>query len=482
MVGPPYSSVGCTNCRKRKIKCDLRKPECSKCLKRGILCLGFDKDRKFLHHDLRSEVTRSGEAKRPVRQLVWHLKPLSLPFFCSMSAVVRTQLFSAFMDTFFAPNPNINGRDDSFYFLMANFPTLAGESEPLDRSVIALVCSFLATKSNDSHLARQGLEIYNSALNAMARALQKMSGSEPNMLYATIIFHTYETLYSSDGAAASLFAHIQGASALTKQYGFIENNNLASAMLKRQKWAAAYCSLNTECGLEANWGCLNLVREASPIDKLFGMVGDCAAVRRDLANATRLNGPEREASLQSVGHRLIELKNLQADWNRLHGSSFSANYRGRDTGNPRPLEKDTGLTPHEFEDLNTAKTCVLFGIVSTVTLRLIYQTEKLLRGYSDPTSMLLSAGEVCRSVAYCMRPNRQMSVGHLVLFAASQASKAYIDCGDMKMFQWCQGIYSAIQARGIGFASRVSKGDWALWYTAQDRRRHLSLRFDDNIL
>ena len=173
-------------------QCDLQMPECIQCLKREVLCLGYDKNRKFLHHNLRSEVSRSGEVKRPVRRLIWHLKPLSLPAFFSMSAEVRTQLFSTFMDYFFAPNANINGRDDSLYFFMANFPALAGESELLDRSVIALASSFLACKANDRYLARQGLEIYNSALKVMAQALQKKSEVGPKMLYATIMFHTYE--------------------------------------------------------------------------------------------------------------------------------------------------------------------------------------------------------------------------------------------------------------------------------------------------
>lgn len=114
-----------------------------------------------------------------------------------MSGEVRTQLFSAFMGNFFAPNANINGKDDSLFFLMASFPTLAGESELLDRSVIALVSSFLAIKSNDKNLARQGLEIYNSALNAMTRALRRKSGLWPHMLYASILFHTYEVCFQA---------------------------------------------------------------------------------------------------------------------------------------------------------------------------------------------------------------------------------------------------------------------------------------------
>ncbi|BCS21860.1 Zn(II)2Cys6 transcription factor domain-containing protein [Aspergillus puulaauensis] len=466
MVGLPYSSAGCVNCRKRKIKCDSQKPVCAKCLKRGILCLGFDKDRKFLHHEMRSQVTRSGEVKRPVRRLVWYLKPLSLPSFCDMSGEVRTQLFSAFMDNFFAPNANINGKDDSLFFLMANFPTLAGESELLDRSVIALAFSFLAIKSNDKNLARQGLEVYNSALNAMNRALRRKSGSWPHMLYASIIFHTYETLYYGDDAPRSLFTHIQGASAILKSYSFSDTNSLTLAMLKRHKWAVAYCTLNTEYGLETDWECLTLGKEECPLDELFKIIGYCAALRRDLVSASRLNSPEQEPTLQSILQRLLDIQRVQAGWERLHSDSLSPHRRGQAMLDSESSGEDVGLDPYEFKDLCTAKLYVLSRIASTVRHRLIYQTEKLLHGYSDPTSMHFSADEICRSVVYCMRPERQMSVGHMALFAVSQASKAYITCRDLRMFEWCQCIYSTIQARGIGLASRVGKEDWTLWRTA----------------
>lgn len=96
------------------------------------------------------------------------------------------------MDTFFASSTSINGKDDSLYFLMARFPILAGESAPLDRSIISFASLFLAKRNNDHWLAREGLEIYNTALNALACALQQKSSPTLKMLYATIALHTFE--------------------------------------------------------------------------------------------------------------------------------------------------------------------------------------------------------------------------------------------------------------------------------------------------
>lgn len=172
------------------------------------MCLGYDPNKNFLYHKLRPEITRHGTAKRPVCQLIWQLRPLSLPSNFNMCAEVRNQLFGAFMSRFFAPNKNVNGRDDSLYLLMAHFPTVAGESEVFDRSAMALVCSFLANDSNDRYLEHQGLEIYNSALNAMVCGLQHKSGVRIDMLYASILLHTREVRVWSSSSIKPLIMYL----------------------------------------------------------------------------------------------------------------------------------------------------------------------------------------------------------------------------------------------------------------------------------
>ncbi|KAJ5560540.1 hypothetical protein N7513_002939 [Penicillium frequentans] len=157
-----------------------------------------------------------------------------------MSAEVRTQLYSTFMETFFAPYNTTNGKDDSLYFLLAHFPILAGESELFDQSVIALASAFLGKKNGDGLLARRGLEIYSSALNVMTRALRQKAPPTSNLLYATILLHTYETVYGNTNALQNCFVHIQGANAILKHHNFKtdDTQTLTKVMLTRQKWAA----------------------------------------------------------------------------------------------------------------------------------------------------------------------------------------------------------------------------------------------------
>ncbi|KAH7381829.1 hypothetical protein BKA64DRAFT_214324 [Cadophora sp. MPI-SDFR-AT-0126] len=63
MVGRLYK-VRCRECRRRKIKCPAEKPGCSRCLKNGFMCPGYDeKELEFVNTTGRDLVTRQGENK-----------------------------------------------------------------------------------------------------------------------------------------------------------------------------------------------------------------------------------------------------------------------------------------------------------------------------------------------------------------------------------------------------------------------------------
>lgn len=177
-----------------------------------------------------------------------------------MNPEARTQLFATYMHTFFASNPSPTGRVDSWYSLMARFPTLAGKSDLLDRSVIGLASVFLGKKTRDDRLAHYGLEIYNSALHAMLQILQVNRPPTATTLYSAIVFQAYEvgsirakrsscsdkpqTMENSETVLRNCLAHIQGATAMLKQHDFTRcDQTLIDAILWRHKWAAVSLSL-----------------------------------------------------------------------------------------------------------------------------------------------------------------------------------------------------------------------------------------------
>ncbi|PYI05125.1 hypothetical protein BO78DRAFT_408525 [Aspergillus sclerotiicarbonarius CBS 121057] len=468
MGGIPYTSLGCATCKKRKIKCDLGKPECIKCVKKGTPCPGYD-DRNFLHHTLVSRRARNGETKRPVPQLVGQLKPLALPAQFNMSAEARTQLFATFMHTFFACSSSLNGRDDTWYLLMARFPTMAGQSELLDRSVIGLASVFLGMKAADGQLAHQGLEIYNSALNAMARILQRNCPPTPAILYAAIVFQTYETMQNSETGLRNCLTHIQGATAMLKHHDYHRHSDqsLIKAIVSRQKWAASMFILNTPYSTEVDAECLTLGRDDSPIDELFCVIAECIPLRKDLGKIMGLQHGDRQHACQTLLHRAFNLEErLQGDWYRLDGKPSPCD-RENLGQEPGMLPVDPGLAPYEFDTLETAKTYLLFWVASLAIRRVIYQAEKLLFRDPDPSCMLFYANEICRSVAYCMQPQTRMSAGQAVLVGLSQAAKCYIECGGKTGFLWCQAIYALIARSGFGVALCMNQVEWGFWNAAQ---------------
>ena len=42
MVRKSRNFDGCWTCRSRKVKCDLRRPKCQRCIKAGIDCAGYN--------------------------------------------------------------------------------------------------------------------------------------------------------------------------------------------------------------------------------------------------------------------------------------------------------------------------------------------------------------------------------------------------------------------------------------------------------
>ncbi|PYH50687.1 Zn(II)2Cys6 transcription factor domain-containing protein [Aspergillus niger CBS 101883] len=453
MGGIPFTSRACAACKKRKIKCDLEKPECSSCVKRGgTPCPGYH-DRDFIHHKFEPRRVRNAETKRPGPQRVRQLESLALPACFNMSAEARTQLFATYMHTFFASNPSLNGRVDSWYLLMARFPTLTGKSDLLDRSVIGLVSVYLGKKTRDGRLAHHGFEIYNSALHAMLQILQGNRPPTATTLYSAIVFQTYETMGLSETLWRNCLTHIQGATAMLKQHDYTRGDQaLIDAILRRHKWATAMFTLNTPYSMQVDEECLNLGRKESPPHD------------------------DREHACHALLQRCFNLEaRVHVDWlhmsaHRLDGIPTPCSRRNLGQ-EPSMLPLDPDLAPYNIESLEAAKIYLLFWVASLVIRRVIYQTETHLMRGPDPSRMVFYAREICRSVAYLMQPENRMSSGQILILGLSQASKCYIDCGDKAEFEWCQAIYPFIAASGFGIASLMGQMEWKFWNAAQSQPR-----------
>ncbi|PYI31512.1 hypothetical protein BP00DRAFT_343600 [Aspergillus indologenus CBS 114.80] len=484
MGGIPYQSRGCTTCRQRKIKCDLAKPECARCIRRGTRCLGYETSRHFLHHTLVTRVDASGTSRRPVTQMLGQLNPLALPAPLNLETGVRTQLFSTFMNTFFASNSSLNvlsAKDDSWYFLMARFPSLAGESALLDRSIMALVCAFLGRKANDLPLMNYGGELYSDALRVMAWILRQRLPPTPHVLYATIVFHTYETMQTGEASLHNCLTHVRGATAILNHPSFRDRpvQDLTGTMITRQKLAALRAFCITTCPSKAtdgDWECLTRDRTARPLDAMLALLAESckeAAAQMLLQHCLDLAEGLRTCLPDGLSESCASETRLSVPWD----PSVL-----RPAPRPLPFPEDALAHPllYEFANLATAKTVLLFWIVALTIRRLISHTKTLCQegtqstlGAVSSTLLCISAREIRRTVAYLLQPRNLMSSAHCLLFAVSVVSKRYLDGRDEAGFAWCQDIYRILQSRGWGVAGRLGDADRRLWaclqvHTAED--------------
>lgn len=203
------------------------------------------------------------------------------------------------------------------------------------------------------------------------------------------------------------------------------------------------------------------------MDKTFDLLRECGALQIELAAIlTHHQAPDRDSKCKRLLHHCLALDS-GITFERLELDGFPSLCPRSDLAcQPTLLPPDPSMKPYRFRALSNAKIFLLFWIARTVLRRCVYQAEKTINKCADATRMRQCAGEICRAVAFCMQPSNQMSSGHAVMVATSQASKCYIDCGDRDMFLWCQGVYSILQSHGLDIAGAMSQNDRGLWAMA----------------
>ncbi|KAF2624933.1 hypothetical protein BU25DRAFT_450350, partial [Macroventuria anomochaeta] len=229
MVGVPGRSKGCVTCRKRKKGCDLKRPACSQCLERNIVCGGYDLDRVFItsKYEPPSPLasTRPTPRRDPTMDLAavtassYHVIPPSLAqtAFSAKGMEAVFDLFPAYQDAGGAlqlVNP--------FSKLLA---TLSLREEALRQTIFAVGLVTLGKRSNDQVVLRKGRMLYGKALQELGVSLQNPNRPTIEALLATTrLMGLYEILYGADNGenltqARNWMTHAQGELALIVSRG-----------------------------------------------------------------------------------------------------------------------------------------------------------------------------------------------------------------------------------------------------------------------
>ncbi|KAL6864056.1 hypothetical protein J3F83DRAFT_767045 [Trichoderma novae-zelandiae] len=203
-------SKDCLPCRKRKLKCDLRKDGCGQCLRAGISCFGYRDSNDLVFRDQTRSVERKMLAAK-ASTVSLQLGTLNHPW----NVRARHDFFAHY----------VFGLSSSYDIL----PALYEKAKPDDHLSASVDAASLAYVANREHAASKELfrlaaQHYTIALRRINAALSNPElASADSTLQSVLLLDLYEKIMGRDlKAAAPWLAHLNGALALIKARGYNE--------------------------------------------------------------------------------------------------------------------------------------------------------------------------------------------------------------------------------------------------------------------
>ncbi|KAK5798024.1 hypothetical protein VI817_004315 [Penicillium citrinum] len=449
--------------------------ECARCIKRGITCPGFEKDRTFVHYNSKNRLAGSHASPEVEASqspaTIEIIQRLPLPRPVDSQPESRSQLFSSFHSNYFPLDTVGLVGADVWYHLLTGFAALPSKTGPsaslLDKSMCALTCVGLGQMKQDQQLIYYGTSLYNAAIRHMSTMIHRNAPNE-ELLYATVIFQRLEPLFSPFGVEAWI-AHAEGTNAfLRKCYRDHPNNALIGSIYQHQKVLGASEPLKSS------------ETTGKPAKGLFEIYG---AFKPLLTGFKRLNIFNTPAACQALLRDCISHKDNIIAW-------FDSEYP---TLGPEPtpyqnykstcanLPATDGVfgSAYQFPSLKSARIHVAYWTALCLIHRMIYQAKTYAIAHTgcakilDPNTdqdYLLSwyyADEACRGIPYSLTNTEQIWGAQHVMFPISQASHIYSDMRWREKFMWCQNAYTAVAALGFGLAICLREAALKDWFAAE---------------
>ncbi|KAI9737232.1 MAG: hypothetical protein M1818_005764 [Claussenomyces sp. TS43310] len=270
MVGVPGRSKGCHTCRRRKVKCDLQRPECERCARSSILCDGYSRFPVFLNR------TAQGLQKRaPLEEIQPKQNPASqavsnrtvknpdlavggavpassqqylngeaangrIPQQVSDVTVILNRLQGVFVESYLPSNRRDGAGSASLWILDAI--CLSHPGPALESSFRALSTVRAGRERDNPAIAAQGRLFYGRALRELQVALSNpdLMGSDET-LAACKMMALYEFFESTSNSIRGHQSHTYGTARLlrfqrptvseTPLRGALKDNIVFSAMI-----------------------------------------------------------------------------------------------------------------------------------------------------------------------------------------------------------------------------------------------------------
>ena len=193
-------SKACLSCRKRKLRCDLRRGGCTQCARAQLTCSDYRDTKALRVRDESSAVRAKAIARKPLARV-----PRSL------SVSINDHAKDLFYHSY------VVGATKPFDFLLSfHSPTCKGEH--LNRSVEAVALAYLHYQRPSPSAEDEARQQYISALSLTSAAVRDPGQSDQDStILAILLLDLYEKITGKEPAFHEAWAaHLSGALALVK--------------------------------------------------------------------------------------------------------------------------------------------------------------------------------------------------------------------------------------------------------------------------
>ncbi|KAH7330199.1 hypothetical protein BKA65DRAFT_53694 [Rhexocercosporidium sp. MPI-PUGE-AT-0058] len=217
MGGIPGTSKGCITCRRRKIRCDYKRPKCIRCSKSRYECEGYGTRTVYMHRHAgsmdisdRENITRakrvSKETTLPVAATHFSRAETDL---CSRTrdATLQHALWREFVEHC---GPNWGSWDWTCHSRTA-------DRVLLNQALFAASAAYIGHRRSDQVMVSQSQVAYSVALQRMRQSLVAFDTLKKDVLLGVCMaFQAYEMFQCTSGSIKSWATHIGGAMSVFK--------------------------------------------------------------------------------------------------------------------------------------------------------------------------------------------------------------------------------------------------------------------------
>ncbi|KAF5648564.1 C6 zinc finger domain protein [Fusarium sp. NRRL 52700] len=406
MVGVPGKSKGCSDCRERKLKCDLEKPYCGRCTRSGRECGGYERPRIFVHRFRQGDSQSSSPAALSITPRRWtlyvppHEKSSRLPKSPDPTVHEQRQLISRFINDFCPVlDTSLPECDRLHHYWVYILPHIHGTTDLLDQSILTLSAAFFGQVSGDVKLRQRSMVMYGHAVRDLGKAMSAADFYPDDLVLAAIQCLGMSEIYFPPSQAAvdhGWVSHMKGGAELIKTRGAsILNSKLGRDLFIRFRGVSLWAQLVFEASILLNGKaesqrkpfaftdpCLRsmsmVASQGSHYAMLFHLMLDIPGLLQDVK---LLSTPERNSlnngdAARGIFWRAVTIAETLRAW--LDG--FIAQYPIPYTWNVSDFETasfDDKFPLHfQFPNLLTAQTLIHYWAAMAILMRCIMSASR----------------------------------------------------------------------------------------------------------